>query len=437
MHNVVSRDLANIWHPCSQMKDYEAQKPLVVNQAQGAYWMLDDGRKILDGISSWWCKSLGHGHPRLKAALVAQADCFEHVILANTTNDVIVTLSEQLTQLSSGLNKVLYASDGACAVEIALKMSVHARLLTGQVKKTGFISLKNAYHGETLGALSVSDLKLYSTPYQSMMFKEHHIIEVPYVSGDQDPVFHHAELHWQSVLPQLEQLAETTTAIVVEPLVQGAGGMQVYSADFLKRLREWTQLNDIHLIVDEIMTGFGRTGKMLASEHAGIEGDFVCLGKGLTAGWLPLSAVMLTDEIYHLFYTDYEPTKSFLHSHTHSGNALAASVALETLQVLRDEQVLTNVERLSPLMRKAMDQIVSETGLLKNVRSFGMMVAADINIDAPDRRLGFEFFQQALSKGVFLRPLGNTIYWMPPLNVDQTVINQLAEVTQSALMDML
>lgn len=423
----------HIWHPCSQMKDYETFKPLAVVKARGSYIELKNGQKMIDAISSWWCKSLGHNHPRLKAALIEQAEQFEHVILANTTNDTIIELSTRLAQLTKNLEKVFYASDGSSAVEIAMKMSLHSRKISGKNKKTQFISLENAYHGETAGAMSVSDLGLYRDPYLPMLMPSHFIAPLPYVSGITDPLWQDCSAYWEKMEKILEPLAESTTAILVEPIVQGAAGMQIYSQDFLRRLRDWTKTHDVHLITDEIMTGFGRTGKMLACEHADIEPDFLCLAKGLTAGWLPLSAVLTRNAIYDLFYDDYQSGKSFLHSHTHSGNALAARVALEVLKIYSEENICEEASRLGNAMLKAMQEIADNTGQLNNVRGIGAVVAADLHCDDPKRRLGFEVYQKAVQLGALLRPIGNTIYWLPPLNMELETLMELKRITEEAI----
>ncbi len=422
-----------LWNPCSQMKDYETFKPLHVIGASGSYIHLKNGQKIIDAISSWWCKSLGHNDPRLKKALLEQVDRFEHVILANTVNDTILSLSEKLTQLTSTLNKVFYASDGSCAVEIAMKMSLHARKLMGQAAKQHFIALENAYHGETAAALSVSDLGLYRKDYESLLFTPHYISSLPYVCGTHDPLWQDCSLHWEAIEKSLEPFIENTTAIILEPIVQGAGGMKIYSQDFLRRLRIWTKQRDIHLIADEIMTGFGRTGKMLACEHAGIEPDFLCLSKGLTSGWLPLSAMLTSQKIYDLFYDDYSAGKAFLHSHTYTGNALAASVALEVLKIFSEENIVFQSERLGKEMLASMYDIADQTRKIHNVRGIGAIVAADIICDGPKRRRGFEVFQKAVERGALLRPLGNTIYWLPPLNMTIETLAKLKNMTRDAL----
>lgn len=432
--DLIDQDLKHIWHPCSQMKDYEVFMPLIVTRASGSYIQLADGRKMIDAISSWWCKSLGHNHPRLKKVLLQQLDKFEHVLLANTTNETIVTLSKKLAQLTHSLNKVFYAGDGSCAVEIAMKMSLHARQIQGDVNRTKFIALKNSYHGETVGAMSVSDIGMYRTPYQSMLFDTHFISSIPYVSHVDDPLWSDCSDYWEKIEKTLESHAEKTTALLVEPIVQGAGGMKIYSQDFLKRLRTWTQQHNIHLIADEIMTGIGRTGKMLACEHADIEPDFLCLSKGLTSGWMSFSVVLTSDDIFQIFYADYATGKSFLHSHTYSGNALAACVALEVLTIIEEQNLLQSVRHLGEIMLKEIKDVAETTNKLTHVRGIGAMVAADLVCEDHNRRLGFEVYQKATDMGALLRPLGNTIYWLPPLNTDTETIKELSHITKKALL---
>ena len=434
MLDTLAKDLKHVWHPCSQMKDYKIFPPQEIIGARGSYIYLSNGNKIIDAISSWWCKSLGHQHPRLKEAMLRQADQFEHVIFANTTHRIIADLSEQLAALCPPLDKVFYAGDGSCAVEVAMKMSLHARQIMGQSTRTVFVALENAYHGETVGALSVSDLGLYRAPYQSLCFPVKFIQGVPYVHHQQDPLWRDCAAHWRVIEVQLERIANQVTAIIIEPIVQGAAGMKIYSQDFLARLREWTSKHGIHLIADEIMTGIGRTGKMLACEHAQVEPDFICLAKGLTSGWLPFSAVLTRQAIYDVFYDDYVKGKSFLHSHTYSGNALGAAIALQVLHVMKEEELCQRAEQLGKYMYTAMCAIACRTGRIANVRQIGALVAADlIGIDCSQRRLGFELFQQAVQQGAWLRPLGNTIYWLPPLNSAVSVIDDLAEITEKVI----
>lgn len=431
--DLIARDLKHLWHPCSQMKDYEQFPPKMIVGAKGSYFTLANGSRVIDAISSWWCKSLGHGHPRLKAALLAQLEKFEHVLLANTTNETIVRLSENIAGLVPSLNKVMYAGDGSCAVEMAMKMSLHARLIKGETERTKFMALSGDYHGETSGALAVSDLGLYREPYRAMLIDPIFLQNIPYVAGEADPLWSDCSSIWSDIESQLIRVADQLTAIIVEPIVQGANGMLIYSADFLKRLRAWCQSHNIHFIADEIMTGFGRTGKMLACEHAEIEPDFLCISKGMTSGWLPISAVVTTDAIYDLFYDDYERGKSFLHSHTYTGNALAAAVANACFDVFAEENILQTVQTQAPLMRSLMEKTAQETGCLHNIRSIGAVVAADLIVESSEQRLGYQVFQQAVSLGAWLRPLGNTLYWLPPLNIDCETLVSLQAITTQAI----
>jgi adenosylmethionine-8-amino-7-oxononanoate aminotransferase len=293
------------------------------------------------------------------------------------------------------------------------------------------MALENSYHGETTLALSVSDLGLYRRPYEKILIDALFLRGIPYVKNSQDPLWNDCSDFWPAIEKQLNQHAAELTAIIVEPILQGASGMLIYSQDFLKRLRKWTQENNVHLIADEIMTGFGRTGRMFAYQHSDIEPDFLCLGKGITSGFLPLSVVLLTNKIYELFYHDYAQGKNFLHSHTFSGNALAVAVALEFLKILTEEDLCRNVTSKQELMLSLMQEISDTTGKFKNLRSIGAVVAADLISSKP--RMGFNVYQQAVKLGALLRPLGNTIYWLPPLNIDEHTLRELQVITLKAI----
>ena len=421
-----------VWHPCSQMKDYEVFPPLPVKSAKGCYIELEDGRKIIDAISSWWCKSLGHNHSTLKQALIEQTEKFEHVILANTIHQNIIELSKKLANLTQTLDKVMYASDGSSIIEIAIKMSIHARQILGQTYKTEIISLENSYHGETALALSVSDVGLYRKPYKPLLKQYHFVKNIPYVNSRWDPLWKDCSEYWYEIEKELNPKAHTLTAVIIEPIVQGTGGMRIYSQDFLKRLGQWCTSHDVHLIADEIMTGFGRTGFPLACQHAGVEPDFLCLGKGLTAGWLPMSALVTSHSIYQLFYDEYETGKAFMHSHTYAGNALAAAVALACFEVYEKENIYQQVQDKEPLMYELMRGIAEQTHTLHNVRYIGGVVAADI-VGPSNQRLGYQVYRKAVELGALLRPLGNTLYWLPPLNITREELIQLFEITKIAV----
>ena len=432
--NLQMLDLHLNWHPCSQMKDYELFKPLIIEKAYDCFFELSDGKKIIDAISSWWCKSLGHQHPQLKIALLEQIEKFEHVIFANTTNETIIKLSQKLTGLLSGLDKVFYVGgDGSSAVETAIKMSIHARTICGHKNRNQFIAFKNGYHGETIGALSVSDCGLYREPYKKLLF-EPVFIEPLYVSGVDDALWGNASDHWNVIKKILEPYKDTATALIFEPIVQGAGGMKIISQDFLSRICTWARENNIHIIADEIMTGISRCGKMLASEYANIQPDFVCLSKGLTSGWVPFSLVLTTNSIYELFYDDYESGKSFLHSHTYSGNAIGAALALETLNIIETNNYCDRASELQTIMRISMNKISEKTGLIKNIRGIGAIIAADLDVGNSKERMGFRFYQEAVKLGALIRPLGNTIYWLPPLTISNEVVESLEEITIKAIL---
>lgn len=427
---LIEKDLKHIWHPCAQMKDFEQCPPLIVTHAKGSYLYTDKG-PIIDAGSSWWCKSLGHGHPAVIAAIKEQLDSFEHVIAANTTHKLLAEFGEKLMEISKRQH-VFFASDGSSAVEIAMKLALHANQLQGKPQRSEFIALANSYHGETFGALSVSDLGLFKKPYEGYGLNCHYLNPLPYVSGKNDPLWTDSNPYWPTILHKLEQIKEKACALIVEPIVQGANGMRSYSADFLKKLYTWAKENNIYFIADEIMTAMGRTGEWLACHHAGVDADLICISKGLTSGALPLSCVLIDNPIYELFYDDYDKGKSFLHSHTFSGNALAISAAMATIKVMEEEKINERAEKLGLFMLKQFQEIADLSGKLTNIRSIGAIVAGDL-IDNGKKRLGYQLYQEALCRGALLRPLGNTLYWLPPLNTDYQIIENLAEITLNSI----
>lgn len=434
------RDLAHIWHPCSQMKDYVEFPPLHILRAEGPYLYTSNGKRLIDAISSWWCKSLGHGHPRIAKAVKKQISKFEHVIMANTCSDVLVELSEKLTSISPSLSKVFYADNGSTAVEIAIKMSIQYHLQTGTPQKCKFLALKNGYHGETVLTLAAGDCGLYSAPYSKLMPKILKINDIPYVSGVDDPLWNDmTSKQWKLIEKQLNSHKDSLSGIIFEPILQGAGGMKVFSADLLKRLRKWSNKNGVHLIADEILTGFGRTGKMLACQHADIVPDFVCLSKGLTAGWGPMAAVLTTNAVFDAFYDDYSTGKAFMHSNTYCGYPIAAAAALEAFKIYKAEKTFTRVEEKSCELRKRMEKIADSTGAVANIRNIGFMVAGDIvdpNTGLPfpkEKRTGYKCFREAVELGALLRPLGDTLYFLPPLNTPDKVLDELADIAGKAI----
>jgi adenosylmethionine-8-amino-7-oxononanoate aminotransferase len=455
-----SRDLAVFWHPCSQMRDYREFPPLEVVGARGARLRLADGREILDAISSWWCKTLGHGHPRLREALVAQAEAFEHVITANTTSAPLVRLCERLLAAANGVpadgwaagapagrrpghfGKVFLADNGSTAVEIALKMALQAQAQRGAPGRTRFAALENGYHGETVGALSVGDLALYAAPFRPICFPVRQLAGLPYRLGPHDPAWLDAGAEWPAIEAALDAESETLAAIVYEPVLQAAGGMRFFSPDLLRRLRAWADRRGVFLIADEIAAGMGRLGAILASHLA--EGparvstaalpDFAVLSKGLTAGVLPLSAVLTTDAIYALFDADYADGRAFLHSNTYTGNALGVAVANAVLDVFAGEGTLATAVRGGQRLRAALEAVAAaRPGRLGPVRACGMVGAVDVRgadgrpLD-PRRRTGYAIYREAVRRGALLRPLGDPMYLFPPLTTPDAEIDQMAEI---------
>ncbi|WP_150467372.1 adenosylmethionine--8-amino-7-oxononanoate transaminase [Francisella sp. SYW-9] len=423
----------NIWHPCTQMKDFEQVPPLSINKTEGSYIYTQDNRKLFDAISSWWCKSLGHRHPYIVDRLKNQLDKFEHTIFANTTNDEVERFSNRICKLTS-MDKTLYAADGSCAVEIALKMTIHLRQLKNQTSKTKFVCLENSYHGETLATMSVSDCGLYSKPYETLLFDSLIIKDLPYVSGKTDPLWEDAKYHWDKTEEFLEENKQSINALIVEPLCQAAGGMLLYSKDYLNRLCSWCKQNDVYIIFDEIMTGVGRLGKLFALDYLDISPDFLCISKGVTSGVIPFSVTLTKNQYYDMFYKD-KMSEAFLHSHTHSGNILGVVAANSVLDIFEQESILNNVTELETIMHNCFLEIQQEISILKNIRNLGGVIAVDLDIDK--YRFGFDVYKESIKLGALLRPLGNTLYWLPPLNSSLDDIIHLKQVTKRAIINAL
>ena len=430
---MIERSLRAVWHPCTQMKHHELMPLVPVQRAEGV-WLHDfDGHRILDAISSWWVNLLGHGHPRIKAALREQLESLEHVMLAGFTHEPVVALSERLAALAPGrLGHCFYASDGASAIEIALKMSFHYWRNCGPPGKTRFVTLANSYHGETLGALSVTDVALFRDTYAPLLRASTQVPSPDWRGARPGETPRDVAIRCAAALEtHLEQHADTTAALIVEPLVQCAGGMAMYDAEYLRRARALCDRYGVHLIADEIAVGFGRTGTLFACEQAGIGPDFLCLSKGLTGGYLPLSVVLTTDTVYGAFYDD-DTARGFLHSHSYTGNALACRAALTVLQILQDEDVIAqNRSRAASLNTQL--AFLAQHPRVAHFRNSGMIWAFDV----PDAAPGFarDFSRRAIELGVLLRPLGNTVYWMPPYAITGADGDLLAKALATLLQD--
>lgn len=434
--SLAQRDLSVLWHPCTQMHDHETMPMIPIKKGQGV-WLEDfEGNRYLDAVSSWWVNLFGHANADINAALKDQLDHLEHVIFAGFTHESAIKLAEKLVEVTPiGLTRCFYADNGSAAVEVALKMSFHYWRNQGRPAKTKFITLENSYHGETLGALAVGNVPLYKETYAPLLMD---VISVP------SPDCYHREAseswadysirRFELMEQTLQQQADTVCAVIIEPLVQCAGNMRMYDAVYLKLLREASDKYQVHLIADEVAVGFGRTGTLFACEQAEVAPDFMCLSKGLTGGYLPLSAVMTTDVMYQAFYDDYVKLSAFLHSHSYTGNALACRAGLATLEIFQQQGIIEKNQQLAQIMAKVAARFHDHPHVAE-VRQTGMILAIELVKNKATRepypwqeRRGVKVYQYALSKGVLLRPLGNVIYFMPPYIITEEELILLAEV---------
>jgi adenosylmethionine-8-amino-7-oxononanoate aminotransferase len=423
------------------MKDHETLPVIPIRSGKGA-WLEDfDGNRYLDAISSWWVNLFGHANPRINAALKDQLESLEHVLLAGFTHEPVIELSERLVEITPpGLDRCFYADNGSSAVEVALKMSFHAWLNQGKTGKTKFVTLENSYHGETLGALSVGNVELYRETYKPLLLET---ITAPspdcYLREPGEGWRAYSLRQFEKMDAILRRQADEICAVIIEPLVQCAGNMRMYHPVYLERLRNACNRYGIHLIADEIAVGFGRTGTLFASEQAAITPDFLCLSKGLTGGYLPLSVVVTRNNIYEQFYDDYENLTAFLHSHSYTGNPLGCRAALATLDIFNDDDVIGNNARLAQAMQAATAELVDHPHVAE-VRQTGMILAIEMVKDKANRepwdwkeRRGLHVYQHAMKNGVLLRPLGNVIYFMPPYVVTSEEITLMAQVARDGI----
>lgn len=433
---IMARDLSVLWHPCTQMKDHE-QLPLIPIRRGSGVWLEDfDGNRYIDAISSWWVNILGHCNPRINQALHEQLDKLEHVILAGFSHEPVVELSERLVALTPpGLDRVFFADNGSSGVEVMLKMSFHYWQNKGRPKKQRFVTLGNSYHGETLAALAVGDVALYKSTYKPLLMD---VFTAP------SPDCYHREAgeSWEDYSRRqflemkkiLAEHHEEICGVIVEPLVQCAGGMRMYHPVYLKLLREACDKYQVHLIADEIAVGFGRTGTLFACEQAGITPDFMALSKALTGGYLPLCAVLTSNEIYDAFYDDYETLRAFLHSHSFTGNPLACTAAIATLDIIESDNLIEKNHALAAHMARALERFKDHPHVAE-VRQTGMIAAVEMVRDKASRepydwreRRGLRVYEHALKHQALLRPLGNVTYFMPPYVITPEQIDHLADV---------
>jgi len=423
MDSWIKRDLKYVWHPYTQMKDCETTPPILIDRAEGIKLYDNKGNFYYDTISSWWCNVHGHNHPKIKAAIGKQLNSLEHILFAGFSHKPAILLAEKLVSITpKNLNKVFFSDNGSTAVETALKMSFQYWQNIGEKKKTKFVSLEHAYHGDTVGAMSVSGVGLFNEVFLPLLFPS---FKVPSPYCYRCPMGKEKSSCNIDCLKPLEETLENNSgeiaAMILEPLVIAAGGMIVYPKEYLEKAASLIREHNLHLIVDEVATGFGRTGKMFACEHVDIEPDFMCLSKGITAGYLPLAATLTTDKIYDAFYDDYEKRKTFCHGHTYTANPISCSAAIASLEIFNEEDTLSKIKETASVLREGLEKM---RGLpcVGDVRNIGMIGAIEIVKDKESKstfkfeeRIGFEIYKKVLAKNLLLRPLGNVIYLFPPL----------------------
>lgn len=439
---LIEKDLKYIWHPCSQMKDYEDFPPIVIDHADGIFLFDVNGNKYADVVSSWWCNLLGHCNSRINSAVKAQIDKLEHVIFANFSHTPAIKLCEMLSKIvPSGLSKFFFTDNGSSAIEAAMKMSFQYHYQTGSPQKKRFMALTDAYHGETLGALSVNGVDLYSEIYKPLL------LDVIRIEGpdcyrckyDKCREYCNAEC-FEAAEKVFEQYGKETSAVLIEPLVQAAAGMKIYPSIYLKKLRECCDKYNVNLIADEIAVGYGRTGKMFACDHADISPDIMCLSKGLTGGYMPMALAITTDKIYNAFYADYSEGKAFMHSHTYCGNPLSCSAAVEVLNILHDDNIIRKANENAVYFNNLIREMIGDYKYVGEIRSIGLINAIELVKDKKTKepfegkhRYGYKIYKEALKNGVLLRPLGDILYFNPPLIIEPKDMELIVNSCQKSI----
>lgn len=439
---LISQDLKYIWHPCSQMKDYEELKPIIIDHGKGVMLYDKNGREYIDIVSSWWCNLLGHCNPKINSAVKEQIDSLEHVIFANFSHEPAIKLCGELMKIiPKGLCKFNFSDNGSASVECALKMAFQFQYQTGKPRKKRFMCLSDGYHGETIGALSVGTMDLYAKIYKPMLMDTIRInapdcYRCPYGKTRdccECECFEHAE-------KSFEQYADETAAVIVEPLLQGSAGMRIYPALYLRKLRELCNKYDVLLIADEIATGFGRTGKMFAFDHAEVSPDIMCISKGLTGGYMPMAITVTTQEIYDAFYADYSEGKAFMHSHTYSGNPLGCACALAVQKIFREDSILENARERAVYLNNKLTERLGDYKHTGEIRHIGLINAIELVKDPSTKtafdskaRTGYQIYKKALDTGLLLRPLGDVLYFNPPLIINEQEIDRAVELCAGAI----
>lgn len=428
----VAEDLRYVWHPCSQMKDYEELKPIIIERGHGSYLYDNTGKEYIDIISSWWANLLGHTNQRINEAIKTQLDTLEHVIFANLSHTPAITLCQELMKvLPPGLCKFHFNDNGSGAVEVALKMAFQYHYQTGHPERQKFMCLTDGYHGETIGALSVGSMDAFSKIYKPMMMDSFHV-EAP--DCYRCPYGKERTSCQCECIEAVEKMfavhGHETAAFILEPLVQGCAGMRIYPPLYLEKIRALCDDYGVLLIADEIATGFGRTGKMFAFNYTKVSPDIMTLSKGITGGYMPMSVTVTTQQIYDAFYDDYSKGKAFLHSHTYAGNPVACSAALAVQQIMREDHILEKANDMAVYLHGALEDALGKHPHVGEIRHIGLINAIELVEDKSSKRpypsqqrLGYAIYKQALADGLLLRPLGDVLYFNPALTIDKQTID--------------
>lgn len=435
-------DHAYLWHPFTQMQEWLAEEPLIIVAGEGNYLIDADGRRYLDGVSSLWCNVHGHRRRELDAALRAQLDRIAHSTLLGLASEPSIVLAQRLVEITpSSLTRVFYSDAGATAVEIALKIALQYWQLRGETQRTQYAALTEAYHGDTLGAVSVGYSETFHRFFKPLLFPCHKL-NPPHVHRWQRGMTADEALRTaiREAAALLDHKGHELAALIVEPLMQGAAGMWAQPPAYLQALRTLTRERGVLLICDEVATGFGRTGRMFAVEHAQTDPDLMCVGKGISGGYLPLAATLASEEIFQTFLGAYEDFVAFFHGHTYTGNALACAVAVANCDIFERDGVLAHVTQRAHQLQELLERDVRPLPHVGDIRQWGLMVGIELVRDretrqpyAASERIGMRVIRQAQQQGVILRPLGNVIVLMPPLSITADEMDRLCTVTRDAI----
>lgn len=439
----IEKDLKYVWHPDTQMKQYEGEnyKPTLIEHGEGIYVYDADGNKYIDAVSSWWVNTLGHSVKRLNNVLTEQANKIEHILLADFTHKPAIELAERLVKLAGKpFSKVFYSDDGSTANEVAIKMAYQYWYQKGKPEKKYFVSMTDSYHGDTLGTVSVGGIDIYKEIFNPLVFETLKVCAPYCYRCPKNCKQNNCSLEcFKDVKELFEKRHNEIAAIIVEPLVQGAAGMRVYPVQYLKKLRTLCDKYDILLIDDEVAMAFGRTGKYFAFEHAQIKPDIFCVAKGITAGYVPLAATITTDKIYNAFYDDFSKLKTFYHGHSFTGNPIACAIANETLKIMEEENIIESLKDKSEFLKTSMQKF-KDLKHVGDIRHIGMVGAIELvqNKETKEpykftERIGHKVFLEAMKQGAILRPIGNIIYFLPPLIITEQQIEDLTEIAYNSI----